>query len=97
MTTIKSAPSGKAPAITSPARSSAPHDSDEMPPSLAAMMTEDEAVAAPVRGSGGGLVAAMTIAGPGYRVNAATLPGLTARLRDAAAEVSWRLGHLKRG
>ena len=54
-------------------------------------------IAAPLRDADGLTVGALTVGGPSYRVNAATLPELTEHLLDAAARVSWRLGHLKPG
>ncbi|GAA0313040.1 IclR family transcriptional regulator [Kineococcus aurantiacus] len=54
-------------------------------------------IAAPLRDADGRTVGALTLGGPSYRVNAATLPGLTELLLDAAARASWRLGHLKPG
>jgi IclR family acetate operon transcriptional repressor len=53
--------------------------------------------AAPLRDADDEVVGALTVGGPSYRVNAATLPGFTGPLLDAAARISWRLGHLKPG
>jgi DNA-binding IclR family transcriptional regulator len=55
------------------------------------------AIAVPVRGLGGGVVAALAISGPMFRVNEQTLPGLLAELESAAARFSWRVGYVKRG
>ena len=55
------------------------------------------AVAMPVRGLGGRVVAALAISGPAYRINEQTLPGFLAELEPAAARFSWRAGYLKRG
>ena len=55
------------------------------------------AMAMPVRGLGGRVVAALTISGPAFRINERTLPGFLAELEPAAARFSWRAGYLKRG
>lgn len=55
------------------------------------------AVAMPVRGLGGGVVAALVISGPAFRINERTLPRFLAELEPAAARFSWRAGYLKRG
>lgn len=54
-------------------------------------------IAAPVRDADDAVVGALTVGGPSYRVNTGTLPGFTDLLLDAAARISWRLGHLKPG
>lgn len=55
------------------------------------------AVAVPVRTLGGGVIAALTISGPSFRVNEGTLPQFLAPLEGAAAKISWRSGYVKRG
>ncbi len=55
------------------------------------------AVAVPIRGLGGGVVAALTISGPAFRIHERSLPSLLAELEPAAAKISWRAGHLRRG
>lgn len=55
------------------------------------------AMAMPVRGLGGRVVAALVISGPAFRVNERTLPGFLVELEPAAARFSWRSGYLKRG
>ena len=49
-------------------------------------------VAAPVRGSAGACVAALSVSGPAYRVAAETLPDLARRCVSAATRISRRLG-----
>lgn len=55
------------------------------------------AVAVPVRTLGRAVVAALVVAGPEFRVNATTIPGLLEHLKPAAAEISWRIGSVKPG
>jgi DNA-binding IclR family transcriptional regulator len=55
------------------------------------------AVAAPIRGNDGGVVAAVTVSGPTFRVNEGTVAGLAAHVLAAADEISQRNGHPKRG
>jgi DNA-binding IclR family transcriptional regulator len=55
------------------------------------------AVAAPVRSIDGGVVAAVTVSGPTFRVNEDTIPGLAKHVLAAADEISHRNGHPKRG
>lgn len=55
------------------------------------------AVGAPIRRLDGTTVAAITIAGPGYRVNEKTLPDLAPLVLDAGVKASWRLGFPKTG
>lgn len=50
------------------------------------------AIAAPIRGADGHVVASISVSGPGFRLSAAT-DRLVARVRDAAAEVSAKLGY----
>jgi len=52
------------------------------------------AVAAPIRGPGGMVLAAISISGPSYRLTAASFPALAARLGSCAAAISARLGHI---
>jgi DNA-binding IclR family transcriptional regulator len=51
----------------------------------------------PIRTLGGGVIAALTISGPSFRVNERTLPQFLAPLEAAAAKISWRCGYVKRG
>jgi DNA-binding IclR family transcriptional regulator len=55
------------------------------------------AVAAPVRGMGGDLVAALSVSGPAFRMRAVDLPRLGKVTADAALAVSRRLGYVDRG
>ena len=50
-----------------------------------------------MRGADGAAVAALTVGGPTYRMTPDALPGLAARLVDAAQRASWRLGAVKPG
>jgi IclR family acetate operon transcriptional repressor len=54
------------------------------------------AVAAPVRGPGGEVIAAVSAAGPAYRVTAARIPKLARAVVEAAAEISRRMGTAER-
>jgi len=54
------------------------------------------AVAAPVRRADGVVVAAVSIAGPAFRMRPAELPRVGRMARDAAAAVSRRLGYTER-
>jgi DNA-binding IclR family transcriptional regulator len=51
------------------------------------------AVAAPIRGGDGRVVAAISVSGPSYRLGVADFPALAARLVRAAAEIGGNLGH----
>lgn len=51
------------------------------------------AVAAPIRGPEGTVIAALSVAGPTYRLGPTDLPAAATSLVDAANEVSRRLGH----
>src|SRR5699024_1230111 len=51
------------------------------------------AVAAPIHGTEGEVVAALSAAGPAYRLGHDRLPAAAEQLRAAAAEISRRLGH----
>ncbi|WP_041775665.1 IclR family transcriptional regulator [Blastococcus saxobsidens] len=55
------------------------------------------AIAAPVCSIDGGVVAAVTVSGPTFRVNEDTMPGLAKHVIAAAGEISQRNGHPKRG
>ncbi len=55
------------------------------------------AIAAPIRSIDGGVVAAVTVSGPTFRVNEDTIPGLAKHVLAAADEISQRNGHPKRG
>lgn len=52
------------------------------------------ALAAPLRDHEGAVVAAVSVSGPSYRLTPGSFPAVSARLLDAAADVSRRLGHL---
>lgn len=52
------------------------------------------AVAAPIRGPSGEVIAALSVAGPSYRITPEAVPGLGATLIRAADRVSERLGLL---
>lgn len=54
------------------------------------------AVAAPVRGSGGQVLAAVSVAGPAYRLPPARFPEVARAVVAAADEVSRRMGHAER-
>lgn len=51
------------------------------------------AVAAPIRGHDGTVLAAISISGPSYRLTADSFPALAARLRSCAGEISAQLGY----
>ena len=55
------------------------------------------AVAAPVRGMGGDLVAALSVSGPAFRMRAVDLPRFGKLAADSALAVSKRLGFVDRG
>ncbi len=55
------------------------------------------AVAAPVRGMAGDLVAALSVSGPAFRMRAVDLPRIGKVTADAALAVSRRLGYVDRG
>jgi DNA-binding IclR family transcriptional regulator len=52
------------------------------------------AVAAPIRGPGGMVLAAISISGPSYRLTATSFPALAARLGSCAGAISARLGYI---
>lgn len=52
------------------------------------------AVAAPVRGYDGAVVAAVSVSGPSYRLAAESFSGVADRVLAGAAEISTRLGYL---
>jgi IclR family transcriptional regulator, acetate operon repressor len=54
------------------------------------------AVAGAVRGPGGHVVAAVSVAGPAYRVTAVRIPDLARAVVEAAMEISRRMGHAER-
>jgi IclR family acetate operon transcriptional repressor len=54
------------------------------------------AVAAPVRGRTGEVEAAVSVAGPVYRVPAERIPGLARTVAEAADEISRRMGYTER-
>jgi DNA-binding IclR family transcriptional regulator len=55
------------------------------------------AVAAPVRGSDGDVVAALSVSGPAFRMRAVDLPRIARLTMEAAGAVSRRLGYVERG
>ena len=54
------------------------------------------AIAAPVRGAGGDVVAALDVSGPAHRFREESLPELLARTHEAADDLSHHLGHRSR-
>jgi DNA-binding IclR family transcriptional regulator len=54
-------------------------------------------IAAPIRALDGKVIAAVTLSGPTFRINEDTVPGLAEQVLAAAAQISWRRGHVKRG
>ncbi|MFF3490381.1 IclR family transcriptional regulator [Streptomyces sp. NPDC002795] len=54
-------------------------------------------LAAPVRALDDTVVAAVTLAGPAFRIREDTAPALAGLLLAAAARISWRRGQVKRG
>lgn len=50
------------------------------------------AVAAPIRGPGGGVLGAVSASGPGYRLTVEIFPAVATRLAAAAREISSRIG-----
>jgi len=54
-------------------------------------------VAAPVRGMGGDVVAALSVSGPAFRMRAVDLPRFGKLAADAALAISRRLGYVDRG
>lgn len=54
------------------------------------------AVAAPVRGMGGDVVAALSVSGPAFRMRGLDLPRIGRATAEAAAIISRRLGHVER-
>ena len=55
------------------------------------------AVAAPIRRSGGSVVAALSVSGPAYRVTRERISELGPMVTSAANRISGRLGHVERG
>jgi IclR family transcriptional regulator, acetate operon repressor len=55
------------------------------------------AVAAPIRDLDGQIVAAVSVSGPNFRLNPATIPEVAEQVIDSAAEISQRLGQPKPG
>lgn len=55
------------------------------------------AVAAPIRGLDGQIIAAVTVSGPNFRINESSIPAIAERLLAAAAEISERNGYPKAG
>ncbi|MEV0900831.1 IclR family transcriptional regulator [Actinoplanes sp. NPDC049802] len=52
------------------------------------------AVAAPIRGADGSVLAALSVSGPAYRLDPAAFPDIAKRVIAAAGEVSGRMGFL---
>lgn len=53
------------------------------------------AVAAPIRGADGSVVAALSVSGPAYRLDRAAFPEIAKRVIQAADEVSNRMGYVR--
>ena len=53
------------------------------------------AVAAPIRGVDGTVIASVSVSGPSFRLDPARLPAVAAATRTAAAAISSRMGHLE--
>ncbi|NMO01739.1 IclR family transcriptional regulator [Gordonia sp. TBRC 11910] len=53
------------------------------------------AVAAPIRDGDGDVVAAISVSGPAYRLTPERFPDVAAQVRDVAAQIGRRLGHLE--
>jgi DNA-binding IclR family transcriptional regulator len=51
------------------------------------------AVAAPIRGTGGTVIAAVSVSGPAYRLTVDSFPSVTEKLRAGAEEISTRIGY----
>jgi DNA-binding IclR family transcriptional regulator len=51
------------------------------------------AVAAPIRGAGGDVVAAVSVSGPAYRLTLDSFPSVTKKLQAGADEISNRIGY----
>ena len=66
-------------------------------------LTSDEleiglaAVAAPIRSLDGGVIGAVAVSGPTFRIHEATIPTIAARVLTAAAQISQRNGYPKAG
>ena len=54
------------------------------------------AIAAPVRNAEGTVIASVSASGPSFRIPATRIPALAAAVRQAADEVSGRLGWIVR-
>jgi DNA-binding IclR family transcriptional regulator len=54
------------------------------------------AVAVPIRGVGGSVVAAVSASGPSYRLGAESFPEIAKKLQAAADEISSQLGYFRR-
>ena len=52
------------------------------------------AVAAPIRGADGSVIAALSVSGPAYRMDRSSFPQIAERVIAAADEVSGRMGHV---
>jgi len=52
------------------------------------------AVAAPIRGPGGLVIAAVSVSGPSFRLPEDRIPAVAARVTAAATEISYLMGHL---
>lgn len=53
------------------------------------------AVAAPIRGVDGSVIASVSVSGPSFRLDKSRLPAVAAATREAAAAVSARMGYLQ--
>jgi DNA-binding IclR family transcriptional regulator len=51
------------------------------------------AIAAPIRGGSGDVIAAVSVSGPVYRLTVDSFPEVAEKLRDGAAEISSRVGY----
>jgi DNA-binding IclR family transcriptional regulator len=51
------------------------------------------AIAAPIRGGSGDVIAAVSVSGPAYRLSVESFPEIAEKLRDGAAEISSRVGY----
>ena len=53
------------------------------------------AVAAPIRGVDGTVIASVSVSGPSFRLDSARLPGVVTATRDAATDISASMGYLE--
>jgi DNA-binding IclR family transcriptional regulator len=71
------------------------HPHEEPPPGLS-IVSGLTAIAAPVRNAEGTVIASVSASGPSFRIPATRIPALAAAVRQAADEVSGRLGWIAR-